>query len=192
MPSKRPQSDARTEMGRNLARLLFDYKLRDLINLSPGEKARLQAQFPRLNEAEFNDIVTQVIDAKQYQQERVGWQAVPHDIAVVIFVAVTTLVNLRIGVIAGVAALVLLESLFQFYFYRPLYRYLSLLVWLTYPAYILLAYVLYQRGYEWVWILVIVALAWGGSFLLGIVARLPVRLILEAKARSSKEVARSK
>ncbi len=192
MPSKRPQSDARTEMGRNLARLLFDYKLRDLINLSPGEKARLQAQFPRLNEAEFNDIVTQVIDAKQYQQERVGWQAVPHDIAVVIFVAVTTLVNLRIGVIAGVGALVLLESLFQFYFYRPLYRYLSLLVWLTYPAYILLAYVLYQRGYEWVWILVIVALAWGGSFLLGIVARLPVRLILEAKARSSKGVARSK
>lgn len=192
MPSRHSQSDARTEMGRNLARLLFDYKLRDLMNLSPGEKARLQAQFPRLNQAEFDDVVAQVIDAKQYQQERVGWQAVPHDVAVLIFVALTWLVNLRIGIITGVAALVLLESLFQFYFHRPLYRYLSLLVWLTYPAYILLAYALFQQGYPWVWILLIVVLAWGGSFLLGILARLPVRLILEAKAKDQKGVARRK
>lgn len=192
MPGKHSQSDTRTEMGRNLARLLFDYKLKDLINLSPGEKARLQAQFPRLNEAEFNDVVAQVIEAKQYQQERVGWQAVPHDVAVLIFVALTWLVDLRSGIIVGVAALVLLESLFQFYFYRPLYRYLSLLVWLTYPAYILLAYALLQQGYAWVWIVVIVALAWGGTFLFGIVARMPVRLILEAKAKDQKGVARKK
>ena len=52
----------------------------------------------------------------------------------------------------SIALLVLLESLFQFYFDRRLYRYLSALVWLTYPAYLLLAYLLYRQGYELIWI----------------------------------------
>ena len=192
MPPKRPPSDTRTEMGRSLARQLYDYKLTHLVKLSPAEKDKLKAEYPKLDQAEFDNVIEQVIAAKEYEQERVGWQAIPHDIAVLIFVAVTCLVDLRVGVIVGVATLVLLESLFQFYFYRPLYRYLSLLVWLTYPAYILLAYVLYQRGYERIWILLIIALAWAGSFLLGMIARQPVRLILEAKAKGARQAARQK
>lgn len=192
MPPKNPPSDARTEMGRNLARQLYDYKLPQLAKLSPAEKDKLKAEYPKLTQAEFDNVIEQVLEAKQYEQERVGWQAIPHDIAVLIFVAVTCLVNLQAGIIVGVAVLVLLESLFQFYFYRPLYRYLSLLVWLTYPAYILLAYVLYQRGYARIWILVIIAAAWAGSFLLGMLARQTVRLILEGKAKGAQEAARKK
>lgn len=192
MPPKRPPNDAHIEMGRSLARKLYDYKLTQLAKLSPAEKAKLKAEYPDLGQAEFDNVLEQVIAAKEYEQERVGWQAIPHDIAVLIFVAVTCLVDLYVGVIVGVATLVLLESLFQFYFYRPLYRYLSLLVWLTYPAYILLAYVLYQRGYERIWILLIIALAWAGSFLLGIIARQPVRLILEGKAKGARQAAGKK
>lgn len=192
MPSKQPVSNARTEIGRDLARKMYDYKLKQLINLSPAEKDGLKSEFPMLGQAEFDNILEQVIAAKTYEQERVGWQAIPHDVSVLIFVALTCLVNLRIGVIVGVGAIVLLESLFQFYFYRPLYRYLSLLVWLTYPAYILLAYVLYHRGYERIWVLAIVALAWGGSFLFGIIARLPVRMVMEAKARNTKRAVQKK
>ena len=59
----------------------------------------------------------------------------PHDLAVLVLVVLTGLVNLRVGIIVSIALLVLLESLFQFYFDRRLYRYLSALVWLTYPAY---------------------------------------------------------
>jgi hypothetical protein len=192
MPRKQTPSHARTEIARNLARKLYDYKLSHLVNLSQAEKDGLKAKFSGLDQAEFDDVIRQVISARQYEQERVGWQAIPHDIAVLIFIAATYLLDLRLGVIAGVATLVLLESLFQFYFNRPLYRYLSALVWLTYPAYVFLAYILYQRGYERLWIIVIIALAWGGSFLLGMIARLPVRLILEAKSKGSRVAARHK
>jgi hypothetical protein len=185
MQRSKNRTDARTEMGRNLGRRLFDYKLPALVNLSGAEKAKLKSEFPKLEEAEFEDVLRQVIDAKQYQQERVGWQAVPHDVAVLVIVILTGLVDLRVGAIAGVAVLVLLESLFQFYFNRRLYPFLSMLVWLTYPAYLFLAYILYRRGLEPIWVAIAIALTWGGTFLLGIIARLWVRLILEAKAKSA-------
>ncbi len=192
MRPKTPKSDARTEMGRNLARKLYDEKLNKLVHMSETEKARLMAEYPKLGAAEFNNVLEQVIAARRYQQERIGWQAVPHDVTVLVFIAVTYLVNLRVGVIVGIGTLVLLESLFQFYFDRRLYQYLSPLVWLTYPAYALLAYVLYLRGYTLVWIAIAIALTWGGAFLLGIVARLPVRFIMEAKAKGAEDAARLK
>ena len=179
-------------MGRDLARKLYDQKLNQLVNMSETEKVRLMAEYPGLSAAEFNDVVKQVIDARRVHQERIGWQAVPHDITVLAFVLVTSLVNLRLGIIVGIGTLVLLESLFQYYFDRRVYQYLSPLVWLTYPAYALLAYVLYLQGYTLVWIAIAVALTWGGVFLLGIVARLPVRFILEAKAKGAEDSARLK
>jgi hypothetical protein len=75
--------------------------------------------------------------------------------------------------------LVLLEGLFQFFFNRQLYRALRVLVWLTYPAYLLFAYELYREGLTPVWIVLGVIMAWAGTFLLGMFARLPIRLILE-------------
>jgi hypothetical protein len=192
MPSKAQKSDARTEIGRELASKLYDYKLKDLMSLSPTRKAELRAEFPKLKEAEFNYVLEQVIEAKRYEQERVGWLAVPHDLAVLVLVALTGLVNLRAGIIVSIAVLVLLEGLFQFYFDRRLYRYLSALVWLTYPAYLLLAYLLYRQGYELIWIAAAVAFAWGGTFLLGIIARLPVRMILEVKAKPAQTASRPK
>ena len=68
----------------------------------------------------------------------------------------------------------------------------SALVWLTYPAYLLLAFMLYRQGYERIWIAAAVAFAWGGTFLLGIIALLPVRLILEEKAKPAQTVPRPK
>jgi hypothetical protein len=192
MQPKRPNKNIRIEIGRQLARKLYDEKFNQLVNMSEAEKARLAGVYPGLSNAEFNDVFNQVIEARRFQQERIGWQAVPHDITILVFVAVTYLVNLRTGVIAGIGTLVLFESLFQFYFNRRLYQYLSLLVWLTYPAYALLAYVLYQRGFTIILIAMTVAIAWGGIFLLGIVARFPVRLILEGKAKGAQETTRLK
>jgi hypothetical protein len=192
MPSKRPKSHPRIEMGRDLARKLYDHNLNQLVNMSEAEKLRLMDEYPGLSAAEFNDVVKQVIEARRYHQERIGWQAIPHDITVLVFVLVTVLVNLRLGIVVGIGTLILLESVFQFYFDRRVYQYLSPLVWLTYPAYALLAYVLHLRGYTLVWSVIAIALTWGGIFLLGIAARLPVRLILGGKAKGAEEAARLK
>jgi len=173
--------DAKTEQGRLLASKLYDYRLNRLLHLDAQERTQLFSEFPELGEAEFDYVLEQTITAKRQQQVLVGWQAVPHDVAVLVLVTITVLFNLQVGIVAGVAVLVLLESLFQFYFNPRLYRYLSFLVWLTYPAYAVLAYVLSIRGYEPLWVVGIVILVWLGTFVLGVVARLPVRMILEAR-----------
>jgi hypothetical protein len=182
--------NARTSQGRQLARKLYDHSVRELEELSAEEQARLRAEFPLLGEAEFRDVLRQVIEAKQYEQERIGWQSIPHDVTVLVFVLVTSLLDLRSGIVAGIATLILLESIFQFYFSRDLYRPLSTLVWLTYPAYLALAYVLYRRGYEGLWIVAVVLLLWAGTFLLSPVARLPVRMILQGRAKGAADAAR--
>ncbi|MGC8787647.1 MAG: hypothetical protein ACP5Q1_09520, partial [Anaerolineae bacterium] len=105
-------------------------------------------------------------------------------------VFVTRLLDLRAGIVAGIAILVLLESLFMLYFDRRLYRPLSTLVWLTYPAYALLAYVLYRRGLALHWIIAAVAFVWGGTFLLGMLACVPVRMMLNARLKAAEEKAR--
>jgi len=192
MSRKRSEVDARLEQGRQLARKLYDYKIAQLESLSAEEQSRLRGEFPLLGEAEFKDVLRQVIEAKRYAQERIGWQAIPHDAAVLVFVIVTTLLDLRAGVVAGIVTLALLESLFQVYFNRQLYGPLSVLVWLTYPAYAVLAYVLYRRGFEILWIVAAVLLAWGGTFVLGALARVPLRLLLEARAKSAQDIARIK
>lgn len=190
MPRKDRKPNARTEQGRQLARRLYDYKIHQLEKLGAEERATLLRDFPLLGEAEFNDVLRQVIEAKRYEQERIGWQAIPHDVSVLVSVAVTCLLNLRAGIVAGVAILVLLENLFLFYFNRELYRPLSTLVWLTYPAYALLAYVLYRRGFALHWIIVTVAFVWGGTFLLGMLARVPPRIMLNARLKAAEESAR--
>ena len=192
MSSKREPADVRTGEGQQLARRLYDYRIPQLEKLSATEKANLLKEYPQLGESEFDYVVQQVIAAKRYEQQRVGWQAVPHDVAVLTMVIVTSLSDLRYGVVSGIAILVLLESLFQFYFDQWLYRILSALVWLTYPAYLLLAYVLYRRGLEFIWIIAVLVLTWGGTFLLGMLARLPVRLILDARKKAADESAHLK
>jgi len=190
MPPMKKNIDARTEQGRKLARRLYDYKISRLEQMSPDEKKELTSEFPLLGDTEFQYVVQQLISAKRFEQERVGWQAVPHDAAVLILILITSLAGLRVGVVAGVAVLVLLESIFQFIFNRRVYQILSVLVWFTYPAYFGLAYILYRQGYTLAWIALIVLLTWGGTYLLGIVSRIPSRLILEAMAKSEEESAR--
>jgi hypothetical protein len=188
--SRRGKVNARTAQGRELARKLYDYRLQELERLSVEEQARLRDEFTLLSEAQFRDVLRQVIEAKHYERDLIGWQGIPHDITVLAFVLVTYLFDLRAGIVVGIATLVLLESMFQFYFNRRLYGPLGTLVWLTYPAYLLLAYVLYHRGYSLIWIAAAVLLAWGGTFLLGALARMPVRMILEARARGAADAAR--
>ena len=183
MPSKVKKIDAHTEQGQQLARRLYDFKIARLEHIQDTEKESLLKEYPLLGETEFDYVVQQLIATKRYEQERIGWQAVPHDVAVLIMVVVTSLLSLQVGVITGVAVLVLLENIFQFYFNRRLYHLLSFLVWFTYPAYIGLAYVLFRRSFPLVWIALIVLFTWVGSFLLGALARIPTRIFLEAKAK---------
>ena len=192
MPPKIKPIDARTEQGRELARRLYDYKISRLEQMSDSEKASLLSEFPKLGDLEFQYVVQQLISAKRLEQQRIGWQAIPHDVTVLVLVIVTTVVGLPAGVIAGVFALVLLESLFQFQFDQRLYQFLSVLVWFTYPAYIWLAYFLYSQGYPLAWVAVIVILTWGGTYLLGILVRLPSRLYFEAKTRGAEDAANRK
>jgi hypothetical protein len=188
----RKRSNARIRQGQDLARKIYDRKIRELESLSDEEKAKLRGEFPLLSQAEFEDVIRQTIEAKRYQQERVGWQAVPPDIAVLILVITTAIFDVRVGVIACIATLVFLESLFQFYFNRDLYRPLSTLVWLTYPAYLVFAYLLYREGFEIPWIIMGVILAFLGTNYLSPLARIPVRMILENRARGIQEAARIK
>ena len=192
MPPKTKPIDARTEQGRELARRLYDYKISRLEQMSAAEKASLLSEFPKLGDLEFQYVIQQLISAKRFEQQRIGWQAVPHDVTVLILVIVTTVIGLWAGVVAGVFVLVLLESLFQFQFDQRIYQYLSMLVWITYPAYIWLAYVLYRQGYPLVWVAFVVLLTWGGTYLLGILVRLPSRLFFEAQTKAAEDAANRK
>lgn len=171
------------EEGRRLARRLYDYDLNELKNLQEEERRRLRGSFPHLNTVQFNDVLRQVIAAKHQERAQVGWQSVPHDVAVIVTVVITGLGHLKAGLAAGVGVLVLLEGLSMTIFEERLYRPLSLLVWLTYPAYALLAYTLYRQGYEFLEIVGIVLFVWPGMFLLGALARLPLYLLWEERRK---------
>jgi len=178
---------AKLEQGRELARRLYDVKLSQLQKTTRQEQEAYLKDFPLLGRAEVKDVFRQVIEAKKAQQIQVGWFTIPHDVTVLVFVLVTWLVDLRTGILAGVAVLVLLESIFQVYFNPRIYPKLSLLVWLTYPAYVLLAWVLYSRGLEWYWIAAAVAGAWGGIFLAGLLARIPMQVIMKGRIEGAKQ-----
>lgn len=170
------------EEGKALARDLFDLSPRELESLDDQRKSELHARYPRLSKAQFEDVLAQVQNSKLMLQERIGWQALPHDISVLVLVLVSFF-DLRIAIIACIATLVLLEGIFQFTYQESLYRPLSALVWLTYPAYLVFGYQLYRLGYSIVGIVIGVLLAALGTYVVGILSRLPVRLILESRVR---------
>jgi len=176
---------AKLEQGRNLARQLFDLKLRQLLKIDDFQRMVYLKDFPLLGEVEFNDVRRQVIEAKRSRQIQVGWLSVPHDITVLVFVLVTWIVDLGWGTIAAIATLVLFESLFQVYFNPQMYAGLGTLVWFTYPAYALLAWVLYNRGLEWFWIALVVIGVWAGTFLAGIIVRIPAQLYMKKKVEAA-------
>ena len=172
-----------------LARHLYDLKLGQLEKLNQQDHKRYRADYPLLGETEFKDVLRQVVEAKRSEQMRVGWYSIPHDITVLVFVLFVAFTNLRMAIVAAVGSLVLFESIFQLYFNARLYPQLSWLVWLTYPAYILLGWELYSQGIAWYWIAVAIASAWGGIFLAGIVARIPMQLIMQARVEAAKRKA---
>jgi len=100
-------------------------------------------------------------------------------------IIITSLINLKTGIVVGISTLLMLGSIFLFYFNRKLYRYLSILVWLTYPAYALFAYMLYLRGFKTIWIVIIVFLTWGGSFLIGALIRISISFFKEAREKAA-------
>ncbi len=186
MPTKHQQAFIE-EQGRKFAEMLYDLHLKILDHPSQGDIEGWKMDFPDLDEDTRDNILSQVREGRLYHQERVGWQAIPHDLTVILFVLGTVLFGLKTGLIIGIAALVFLESLFQFIFIRKYYRPLSLLVWLTYPAYVLLGYYLYKQNFAWYWILTIILVTWFGTFLLGTLARIPMQLIMNAKLEASKK-----
>ena len=173
---------AELEDGRKLARELYDYDLADLENLPDDERERLRTRFPELSRAQFEDVLRQVTAAKGQERAQVGWQSVPHDVAVIVLAILTALVDLKTGLATSIGVLVLLEGLSMTIFDPDLYRPLSLLVWLTYPSYALLGYVLYRGDYRILVIGGVVLFAWAGLFLLGTLARLPLHLIWKERA----------
>lgn len=178
-------SQKKKNQAKELARKLFDYSLIQLQSLSDDEKTRLFPTCPDLNQAEFDDILHQVIEAKTSQQERVGWQIIPHDLAVILITILAWILNdLRIAIIAGVAVLVLLENIFQHYFNSHLYRPLSILVWLTYPSYLAFAYYLYHIHLPWYGIGLGVFCLWGGALLLGFLSRIPLQLLKQVRQKT--------
>lgn len=182
MARNRSKSINKLDQGRQLARFLFDRKLVELQNITAEERSTFLKEYPLLGEGEFEDVRRQVIQAKTQQQALVGWQVLPHDISVLVLVIFTGLFwDVRIGIIAYIAVLVLTESIFQVTYSEKIYRPLSILGWLTYLAYIAFAVILYLQGYAWYWIILAVAIAWGGTFLLGALARIPMRLWIQAK-----------
>jgi len=190
MTNKTANEASKLEQGRNLARRIYDLKLSQLEKLNEQDRQGYLADYPLLGRAEVNDVVRQVIEAKRAERIQVGWFTIPHDITVLVFVLVTWLFDLRTGIVMAIGALVLLENFFQGYFNPRIYPKLSLLVWLTYPAYILLAAVLYSRQLEWYWIVLAVAGAWGGIFLAGILARIPMQLFNKARLDAARQKAR--
>ncbi|MDY6868602.1 MAG: hypothetical protein SVT56_12015 [Chloroflexota bacterium] len=186
MPSKNHQKRIE-ETGRKFAKMLYELPIRKLVEPKKTDLEQWRKEFHQLDKTAFDNILKQTQEARLYHQERVGWQAIPHDLTVILFVIGTIFFGLKTGIIIGIAALVFFESLFQFIFIRKLYKPLSLLVWLTYPAYFALAYYLFRQGYQWYWILLAVVGASLGIFFLGQLARIPMHLIMEAKQEAEKK-----
>jgi hypothetical protein len=178
---------SKQETARKLAASLFDLKLVDLEMMKEDQKKGWLLKASPLTKTEFEDIRQQVIQAKLSQQAQIGWQAIPHDLAVIVFCLVSVIFSLKVGLVAGIASLVLLESLFQVIFLPALYKILMYSVWLTYPAYVLLGYTLYRQNYSWGMIAGILLLAWLGTFVLGKLVALPTQLFLKARAQSGKK-----
>lgn len=174
----------RLKQGKELARQLFDLKLTELELMHDDQKKEWMRKFNLLSIREFEDVRSQVIKAKTSQQSQIGWQVLPHDLSVLVFCLVSIFFSLKSGLIAGIFVLIMLESIFQVFFNQTLYKILGYAVWLTYPAYIFLGYVLYQRGFIWWQIIGIIALAWAGSFAMGAIAAIPMQLYLKERARS--------
>ena len=171
------------DQGKELASQLFDLKLTELDKMSEDLKKAWMAKFPLLSPAEFEDVRQQVVKAKLSQQSQVGWQSIPHDLTVLAFCLVSVFFSLKVGLIAGVAVLVFLVSLTQVFYHQKLYQILGYSVWLTYPAYALLAFTLFERGMVWWKIAGIIVLAWGGPFVLGAIVVIPMHYFLHARAK---------
>ena len=173
------------ERAKELARQLYDLKLTDLDRMTEEQKSQWLQRYDGLTEKEFDDLLRQVIKAKTSQQAQVGWQSLPHDLSVLVFCLVTYFFSLKVGLIAGVAMLAFLASFVQVYFNEKAYKVLAYAGGFTYLAYFLLAFTLYQRGMIWWQIVLIVALAWGGTYLLGYIMSIPMGLFLKARAKSN-------
>ncbi len=186
MPGHASNDAVKLDQGRNLARRLYDLKLRQLETIDESQRKAYLADFPLLGEAEFNDVRRQVLEAKRVHQIRVGWLSIPHDITVLVFVLVTWLTDWRWGAIAAAVTLVVFESLFQIYFNPQMYAGFSALVWVTYPAYVLLAWVLYSRGFAWYWIALAVVGIWGATYLAGIIVRIPAQLYMKSRVQAAR------
>jgi hypothetical protein len=173
-------------IAKELAGQLFDLKLIELDKMDENQKAEWLSKFSALSFDEFEDVRRQVIDAKISQQAQIGWQSLPHDLAVLVFCLVSIFVSLKIGLLYGITVLAMLVSLTHVYYNEALYKVLGYAVWLTYPAYIWLGYTLFQRGMPWWQVIAIIALAWGGTFLLQAVISIPMQMFLRARAQSNK------
>ena len=173
------------DRAKELARQLFDLKLTDLDSMTEEQKAEWLQRNDGLEEKEFEYIRREVIKAKTSQQAQVGWQSLPHDLSVLVFSLATYFFSLKVGLIAGVAVLAFLASFVQVYFNEKAYKVLAYAGGITYLAYFLLVFTLYQRGMIWWQIVLILALAWGGTYLLGYIMSIPMGLFLKARAKAN-------
>jgi hypothetical protein len=190
--SEPQQSKKQLAHGRKMAREIYDWDLKDLMSITMDDKDRLQKKYSGLSSMQVDDVINQVIEARKLEIQRVGWQALPHDLTVIVTVILTAFFGWRVGIVGYVASLILFESIAQFYFSANLYKPLSLIVWLTYPAYLVFAYFLYQQDVV-IWQIVLATVfLWAGTFFLGSLARLPSRAIIQNLQQSRAAVAQRK
>mgnify|MGYP000851693588 CR=1 FL=1 len=171
---------------KELAAQLFDLKLVELDKMDESAAQEWLARYSMLTRQEFEDVRRQVIEAKLSQQSQIGWQSLPHDLAVLVFCLVSIFGSLKTGVIYGIAVLAMLVSLTQVYYNQALYKILGHAGWLTYPAYLGLGIVLFQRELPWWQIALVIACAWGGTFVLQAILAIPTQMFLRARAQSNK------
>ena len=83
--SKNQRSQLEKE-GRRFASMLYDLPFRKLANPSEADMKQWEKDFSKLDRQSITRVIDQVREARLYRQERVGWQAIPHDLTVIFFV----------------------------------------------------------------------------------------------------------
>ena len=184
---EKKDNSAKQDKARELAQELFELDIKELDGMNEDQKKEWRAKYDMLSKKEFEYLHRKVLAAKINRQSKAGWLTLPRDFAIIVFCVVGSLVSLKTGLISGIATLLVFQSIFQVYYSPKLFQILGLSRIITYPAYFLLGYSLVQNGSEWWQTAIILGLTWFGSYLLNMIAAIPMQLYLRSRAESNPE-----
>ena len=184
---EKKDNSAKQDKAKELAQELFELDIKELDDMDEDQKKEWRAKYNMLSKKEFDYLHRKVLAAKINRQSKAGWLTLPRDFATIVFCVVGSLVSLKIGLISGIAVLILFQSIFQVYYNPKLFQIFGLSRIITYPAYFLLGYSLVQNGSQWWQTAIILSSTYFGSYLLNMVAAIPMQLYLKSRAESKQE-----